>query len=428
MIIDRVLNAIQNAATPPATPLAPAILQPELLNSYGSTTVSGQAVSPELAKTLASAYRCGNIISDDIASMPFQMFQRTGRSTEKIVADGITRNMAYLLEVQPNRWMTPFVWKKTIALWLIYYGNAYIWQPVQEYHELFILGANRTWPQFDKEGNLWYRSYFPSGKWADIPAVEVTHLMINSVNGLVGRSVISYARETIGRQLGAHETQNRLNGSGLNPSAILWVNGEVNKEARDKIRETYTDAVTGSANAGKAAIFDAKVAKFEPITMKPSDAQFLESMQATDAEVANFFGLPLYKLNMGKQSYESNSAQQLDYLATTLNPYLVQWEQAARMKWLPQELQDTVYFRFIREALLQTDAETRSKYLKEQIMSGQMTPNEARQVNDMSAYEGGDQHYIPANMAPILEDGTLAAITQGGSADNPTEEVDQEAL
>jgi HK97 family phage portal protein len=308
--------------------------------------------------------------------------------------------------------MTPFVWKKTIALWLIYYGNAYIWQPVQDYHELFILGSNRTWPQFDKEGNLWYRTFFPSGKWVDIPAVEVTHLMINSINGLLGRSVISYARETIGRQLGAQETQNRLNGSGLNPSAILWVNGELNQEARDKIRSSYTAAVTGSGNAGNAAIFDNTISKFEAITMKPSDAQFLESMQATDAEVANFFGLPLYKLNMGKQSYESNSAQQLDYLATTLNPYLVQWEQAARMKWLPYELQDSVYFRFIREALLQTDAKTRSEYLREQIMSGQMTPNEARSVNDMSAYDGGDLHFIPANMAAINEDGSMSTLGQ----------------
>jgi hypothetical protein len=30
-----------------------------------------------------------------------------------------------------------------------------------------------------------------------------------------------------------------------------------------------------------------------------------------------------------------------------------------------------------------------------------MTPNEARAVEDESAYEGGDLHYVPANMVAI---------------------------
>jgi HK97 family phage portal protein len=173
------------------------------------------------------------------------------------------------------------------------------------------------------------------------------------------------------------------------------------------MRRTYTDGASGSANAGKALIFDNKIAKFEPITMNASDAQFLETTQATDAEIANYFGVPLYKLNMGKQSYESNEQQQIDYLRSTLNPYLIQWEQAARRKWLTQEEQDTTFFKFIREALLQTDAKTRSEYLEKKILSGQMSPNEARQVEDNSAYTGGDTYYMPSNYGKIAEDGSI---------------------
>jgi hypothetical protein len=61
------------------------------------------------------------------------------------------------------------------------------------------------------------------------------------------------------------------------------------------------------------------------------------------------------------------------------------------------------------------DAKTRSEYLKGMILSGQMTPNEARQVNDLSAYEGGDTYYIPSNMARVLKDGSLDA---AGNKDN----------
>ena len=416
MIISDLIRSIRNVPMPePGAPPIKPETRPEYIRAWGGYTKTGKSVSAETAKTIATAYRCGNILSDDIASLPFQVFQKTGRSINQVAPNGETRNTAYLMEIQPNRWMTPFVFKKTVVQWLIYYGNAYIWEPVSQYREWFILDADKTTPEFEKSGELWFKTTFPNGEVEHIPGNEILHLMINSTDGLSGKSVLTYARETIGRQLGAHETQDHIHSQGLNPAAILWVDGEVNKEARDKVKDSYLSAVKGSENSGGVAVFDNRVTKFEAITMKPADAQFLETVAATDAEISNFFGMPLHKLNMGKQSYESNSQQQLDYLSTTLNPYLVQWEQAGRLKWLKAVEQGNTYLRFIREALLWMDAKTRSEYLKGMILSGQMTPNEARQVNDLSAYEGGDTYYIPSNMARVLKDGSLDA---AGNKDN----------
>jgi HK97 family phage portal protein len=388
MIISNLFQAIRNvpAQVPGPAPIKPST-RPEYIRLWGSYTKAGKSVSAESAKTIATAYRCGNIVSDDIASLPFQVFEKIGRSIHQVEPDGALRNTAYLMEIQPNRWMTPFVFKKTIVMWLIYYGNAYVWEPTSSYREWFILDADKTEPEFDQNGNIWFKTMFPNGQEEHIPDNEILHLMINSTDGLSGKSVLTYARETMGRQLGAHDTQDRIHSQGLNPAAAIYVNGELDLAGREKVKNSYLSAVQGSENTGGVAIFDNVVNKFEPITMKPIDAQFLETMAATDAEIANFFGMPLHKLNMGKQSYESNAQQQLDYLSTTLNPYLVQWEQAGRLKWLRVEEQGSMYLRFIRAALMWMDAKTRSEYLKSMIMSGQMTPNEARQVNDYSAYE-----------------------------------------
>jgi len=415
MIIKNLFQSRNEAIPAPPAAVTPK-LQPEYLSPFGIYTDSGVRVTVETAKRIATAYRCGNILSDDIASMPFQVFQKIGRQIEQIAPDSVIRNMAYLVEVQPNRWMTPFIFKKTVISWLVFWGNTYIWEPAQSFRELFILESDKTYPVFDESGNLWYRTRLPSGEEFIIPWVEITHLMINSTDGLVGRSVITYAADTMGRQLGAHETQNKITGAGLNPAALLWVDGALSSEARKKVKEEYTNQIKGTSNAGGVAVFDNKIAKFEAVTMKPSDAQFLETINATDAEIANFFGMPLYKLNMGKQSYQSNEQQNLDYLRTTLNPYLVQWE---RIRWLKRDEQDRMYFKFIREAILQTDAKTRSEVMKNRILSGQMTPNEGRQIEDLSAYYGGDSYYFPSNMAVIQEDGTLLAasgVTPEGGA------------
>jgi HK97 family phage portal protein len=216
--------------------------------------------------------------------------------------------------------------------------------------------------------------------------------------------------------LGAHETQGKFFAQGLNPSGILWSAGELSKDGRDKVRDTFQESMSGSSNAYKLAVIDSKFTKFEQITMKPTDAQFLESIAQNDAEICNFYGVPLYKLNMGKQSYQSNEQQNLDYLNTTLDPFLVQWEQAAALKWLSDEEQNYTYFRFNRDVLLRTDAKTRAETIEKRILSGQMTPNEGRQIEDLSAYPGGDAHYVPGNMARVGDDGSLL---MGGSNDQP---------
>lgn len=364
-------------------------------------TKAKQYVSPELSKKVATVFRCANGISDDIANMPLHQFMRTNSSTAKIDPDAIIRNMAYLLEVAPNRWMTPFILKKTSVMWLLFWGNALIWQPPPPAaRELFILPTNMTFPKLDPSGNLWYEVRFPNGEKRYTPSVEVMHVMINSTNGIWGRSVLEYARETVGLRMGMSETQSSIQGKGLNPAAYVQVNASLDKEGRDRYRDAYADVI-GSENAGSLVVFDNKVAKFEPITMKLTDAQFLESMNATDRDIANFFKYPEYKLNMGKQSYESNAQHDLDYLKSTLDPHLVQWEQAARLRWLAEADQKSTYFKFVRESVLRTDAKTRAELHEVEIRTGILTPNEARTHEDRDSYADGDKFWMTRNNAEI---------------------------
>lgn len=381
---------------------------PELVESMQMSSSSGKIVTAENSRNVSTAYRCINILSDDVAKMPLQTFvSRRAGQIDRLKADSRAQNIAWLLEVSPNRWntMTPFVFKKTLMQWLITHGNAYAWMPPRrsgQRREMYILPAANTTPVYEAASNdIWYKVTWPTQEVDYIPGVEVLHLVINSQDGLTGRSVITYARESLGRQMGAYETQGKFYSQGLNPSGIIWLAGEASKEARAKIRDSYSEAMAGSQNAYRLAVMDNKVTKFEPITMKPVDAQFLEGMAENDLEIANFFGVPLYKLNQGKQAYNSNEQQNLDYLSTTLDPYLVQWEEGAKLAWLTEFEQNDHYFRFNRDVLLRTDAKTRAETLEKRILSGQMSPNEARQVEDLSAYDGGNRYYIPANISPI---------------------------
>lgn len=398
-----VAGAIKQAPATPAPQKLDAV--PDQGGSYysgGSTTRAKQYVSPETAKRVATVYRCSNGISDDIATMPIHQIRRMNDKTERVQPDPITRNMAYLLQIAPNRWMTPLIFVKTCVTWLQFWGNALIWSPPPPApRELFILPTSSTTPKLDANGNLWYLVVFPNGEKKLLPAVEVLHVMLNSTNGIWGKSILEYARETIGLRMGMSETQSAIQADGLNASAYVQVKGNVDKYGRDKLRDAYSEAISGSDGAGRLAVFDEKIVKFEPITMKLTDAQFLESENATDRDIANFFKYPEYKLNMGKQSYESNAQHDIDYLKSTINPYLVQFEQAGRLRWVPEAEQPYSFFKFGRESILQTDAKTRAEVSEIRIRSGTLTPNQALGYEDMDSYPDGDKHWMTSNNAEI---------------------------
>ncbi len=372
----------------------------------------GKSMDDEKARQIATAYRCANILGDDVGGMPLQTFHRFRGNVSRIYPDGLLRNTAYLVEMQPNRWTIPFYFKKFVVDCLTWRGNAYIWTPPGLYREMFILSPDTTSPVFDELGNKWYQTKFPNRDEDYIPDVEMVHLMINSRDGFVGRSVLTYARETFGRQKGAHETQDDISSNGLNPAAALTVKGQTTPETRKAVKKAYLEAAQGGV-----VVLDENVIKFDPITMHPSDAQFLEGIQVTDGEIANFFGVPLYKLNLGKQSYESNEQQDLEYLKSTLNPFLVMWEQSGNLKWFSEADQPFNYLKFNRDALLQTDAKTRTEILKGKVQSGLLSPNEARGIDEMNGYPGGDAYYLPANVARILPDGSVE-VKGGGNGTN----------
>ena len=396
MIIGKIAKSFTNSA-PQSMTLT------QFVDGLGTATTSGEVVTPDTASSIDVVYRAGNIISDDVAKLPFQQIERVGRRVNQVQPNAYSRNNAYLMQITPNQWgWTPFMFKKQAILWQFHYGNALIWSPPVWPPQKLILPANRTTPVFDAAGNLWYRHTFSNGETEYIPGVEVLHLLINpDETGVWGRGMIQYARETIGRQLAAFKTQGKFYSQGLNPAAYMQVNVPLDKDGRKKYRESYGEAIGGSENAYRLAVFDSKITKFEPITMKPADAEFLASIDANDVRLATFCGIPLHMINRGKEAYNSNEQKYIEYLQGTLDAYLVPFEEGARIRWLTEEEQPTNYFRFVREALLRMDAKGRAETNEIKIRSGVMTPNEAREKDDVSAYDGGDKFYMTSNYAPI---------------------------
>jgi len=79
----------------------------------------------------------------------------------------------------------------------------------------------------------------------------------------------------------------------------------------------------------------------------------------------------------------------------------VQWEQAARLHWLPEAEQQKGYFKFVRESVLRTNAKSRAELHAIQIASGTLTPNESRGIDDRNSYPDGDKFWMTRNNGEI---------------------------
>jgi HK97 family phage portal protein len=378
----------------------------DYISSMGEQTLANERVSVERSKTLDTFYRAANTIIDDFAMMPFQQFERTGETIQQVYPDEKTRNIPYLMQVSPNLWgWTPFQFKQVKMQWKLYHGNSYVWRPPVWPPQLLILPADKTKPVIEAStGDLWYQVQFTNGKYDYIPAVEILHELINpDASGLIGRGVVTYARETIGRQLGAHKTKSKFYSQGLNPSGVLYLDNikTDDEDERDKLRRQFTGKISGSDNAFNIAVADKRIKEFKPISLSPKDAMFLESMDVDDRAIANFFKMPLHMMNMGKEAYNSNEQKFGEYLQQTLDPHLIPMEQGARIRWLPENKQGSNYFKFNRASILRMNAKERAEVNEIRIRSGQMNPNEARALDEQNAYDEGSDFFMSSNYTRI---------------------------
>lgn len=381
-----------------------AATSPDWESSYGRSTQSGEVVSVFTSQTIATTYRCKNIISDAAAGLPFKQYVRTGKSTQSVDEDATIRNIPYLMQIQANDWgWSPFHLVKQFVEWLLFYGNGLIWKPPVSPAQLFILPTNKTRPLFDFYGNLWYEHRFVSNeKPVYIPSVEVLHLMINpDETGLWGRGVITFARETFGRRLSANKAQSMLFAQGFMPAAVMKLNGDSNSDQRNAVRKAYEEAMSGTDNAYRLAIIDKKIESYTPVDLMLKDSHWLESIDATDDDIALWFGMAGHMLNKGKQAYESNQQKFEEFKALTLDPFLLPFEQTARIRWIPRKDQPTNYFKFTREALLRMLPTERANMNSTKFQNGAISLNEWRAQDELNPIEGGDVHFINSASVPL---------------------------
>lgn len=367
------------------------------------------------AMKLSAVNACVEVITNSVSKLP--IFIMDSNTKEKV-----NHELIKILAVRPNEAMTPSVYKKLVETNRLLMGNGYalIDRNPRNAKPQGLIPINSRFivPYIAEDGHLWYIFTHPrTGEVRKLDNFDVLHYKAYSEDGLSGVSVLTRASEVVDVAKAAQTYENKLYTQNAKPSGILKVADKLEKTAKDKIREEWDRLQSGSDNAFKIAILDLGL-EFQQISLSNKDTQFVESKSISVEDIARFFGVPLYKINSGKQSYSSNEQNSIEYVVNTLHPIVTQYEEEDTYKLLfDRELKKGLEIRRNMMAELRGDNASRGNWYKTMREIGAFSVDDVRGYEDMPNVPGGDTRNASLNYIPLELFRELSLSRNGGDKD-----------
>lgn len=393
---------------------APVVLT--LDNAKGWPQLEGDraAMSRDRAMKISTVNRCVEVLSNSMAVLPSYIMNESTK-------DRLSRHrLGRVLWGRANEAMSSFDYNRLMMCNELLKGNAYAWifrdSASGHPRELIPLPPDYVEPRLDRDGRFWYQFCHPlTGELFGLYPEDVLHYKAYSEDGIRGISVLRRAALTLKTAQAAQEYENSTWQSGGQPSGILTTDSDLGGEIevpqedgtvkkvdpKEQLRQSWEKIHRGPGNAMRLAVLDLGL-KYQPISMSNTDAQFVESKEIRVADVCRFFGVPLHLVYAGKQSYQSNEQNGIEYVNYTLLGYETQWGQEDSYKLLlPGERDRGLRIKRELKVFLKGDTAAQAAWYKALREVGGLNPNEIRGLEDMGAIPGGESYYASWNYGPL---------------------------
>jgi HK97 family phage portal protein len=367
--------------------------------SYGVTPSA--PVNFDSAMQISAVWGAVKIISETVGSLPFNIYRIT--PTGRVIATNHPLHRVF--NRKPNRYQTPVEFWESMAMNLAVTGNAYAKKLTvgKRIVGLLPISSSQIVTDLHKDGSVTHT--YTSGIGVQVlSSDEVWHVKLMG-NGIIGLSPLAYARNAIGIGIATDNRVTKMYSNGAKAAGVLYVSSKLTPEQRAGFKSKYADLAEGNNDS---LIVLEEGYKYDQVSMSPKDIEMMDSRRFQIEDIGRFFGVPSILLNQtyGQSSLGSNVYEIVNgFYKIGLRPYLEKFESSVS-RWLLSDTDAEEYeVEFDFDALLRADTSTRLQANREAINSAQMTPNEARAREGLTALPGGDQLLIQGAMIPILQAG-----------------------
>ncbi len=349
-------------------------------------TASGLTVTAEQALRQPTVLACMRIITETVGQLPLHAYIRNPDGSVERDRTSVFHRM---FTKRPNEWTTAFDFKVRMQADVLMHGHAFALinrDREKKPRTLQKLPARSVSVEEDRlTGEPTYRVTLNEGGSRTYSYRDIIHL-----NGMLGLSIITQAREAIGLALRQEQELSKTLANGQRPAGILGIEGTLTDEALTRATKQFK----ALGDTKGTAIIDGSP-KYTALGITNVDAQFLELRRHQVAEIARAFRVPLHMLQELERITHQN-AEQLgrQFLQFTMLPHLTMWQQELNLKLMDEKS----FTEFLTDDLARADLAARMEAFAKAVSSGILNPNEVRAMENRSPYRGGDVFLRPLNM------------------------------
>lgn len=377
----------------------------EVLQKYSENFLSGEdvpstqnsSVDTKTAMSFSAVFACNRVLSETLASCPIFLYEKDDKGNRVQVTDAPEYA---LLHYAPNAEMTPVQFKE-FGMTNINLGGNLIAQKVFNMHgellELRPISWERVRIDIDKKsGRL---LYYIDGKTEPKTRDEILHIPGLTLDGYIGITPLSYAALTIDIGLSQDKFERNFYHNRASTSGIFQYPNELSDEGFQRLKKDIKKNYTGLQNAGVPMILEGG-GQFKEVTMKLTDAQFLESKRFRIEDVCRIFRIPLHLVQDLTRSTNNNiEHQSLEFIMYTMLPWFKRWEENLNLQLLSKESKKrNRYFEFNISGLLRGDIKSRYEAYAQGRQWGWLSVNDIRRLENMNPIENGNRYLEPLNM------------------------------
>jgi HK97 family phage portal protein len=386
-----------------------------LHRGHVGTRQAGVYVTEDTSQTHSAVTACGRIITETLASLPWQVYRKLAVGREALGSSGVN----WLLNHQPNPEQTAMVWRRQLLHHFLFWGNGYaeiergqdgraVW--------LWPLLPDRTEIRRSETGALVCLVRGEDGKLYVMPRENVFHLADGSYDGIMGASRIQLARRSIGAAIAQDTFTSSFYENGASIGGVIEqkTGKTLSPGGRKEMLREFNEEHAGPSRARKTLYLDAGM-EYRPLTMPLHDAEFMESRRFSVEEICRWFGVPQHLVqSLIETNYAISYTADKNFVEHTLRPIATLMEQEANVRLFGARAMGNVYTRMNLGALMRGDPKVRGEWYKAMINAGVMSINEVRELEELNAIgPEGDEHYLQTSMT------TLERIAEGTNITQP---------
>ncbi|WKV74231.1 phage portal protein [Streptomyces sp. PCS3-D2] len=372
----------------------------------GSANSAGIRVDHDTALTYSPYFAGVRVLSEDLAGLPLHLYERLaprGKSRAR------AHSLYSLLHDQPNPMMSSVQLRETLQAHAITWGNG-VAQLVTHprtgvIEEIWPLRPDRLRICVRRTGVGAFERVYQyrdevNGINATLMADEVLHVAGLGFDGIRGYDVVQLAANAIGLGLATEHHGAKFFSNGSAPGGALSHPGNLSPEARKRMAADWENIHSGIDRAHRVAILEEGVT-WTQVGIPNDSAQFLETRKLQVTELARWLRLPSHKIqDLERATFSNIEQQQLDYVTSALNIWIVRWEQAITTQLLLPEERERYFAEHLVDSLLRGDTLARYQAYAIGRQWGWLSANDIRDRENENPVEGGDDYLVPMNMIP----------------------------